>query len=128
MLVLLIMLVPTIKVSAETYTAKSDIVIDTKYYEFFKAKFGEDKYYKFFAYDCTRSNYSYTATCYYGIDKDYNYYKISYSGDKLVVSSGIDEDFSLNGSNYIEVKPSVESQLLIAFVFAFVFYVIRLMF
>ena len=71
MLVLSIMLVPTVK--ADTYTTKDDIVIDTKYYEFFKAKFGEDTGYKFFAYDCTRSNYSYTATCYYGIDKNNNY-------------------------------------------------------
>ena len=122
MLVLSIMLVPTVK--ADTYTTKDDIVIDTKYYEFFKAKFGEDTGYKFFAYDCTRSNYSYTATCYYGIDKNNNYYKISYVGDKLNVSTGVDENFVLNGTNYIEVKVSDYTVIKYVLVFSLVLYII----
>ena len=116
------MLVPTVK--ADTYTTKDDIVIDTKYYEFFKAKFGEDTEYKFFAYDCTRSNYSYTATCYYGIDKNNNYHKISYVGDKLNVSTGVDENFVLNGTNYIEVKVSDYTVIKYVLVFSLVLYII----
>lgn len=114
------MLVPTISVSADTYTTKDDIIIDTKYYEFFKAKFGEFATYKFFAYDCTRSNYSYNATCYYGIDSSNNYVKISYVGDKLNVSTGIDENFKLNGSNYIDIKISSATITCITIVFSLV--------
>lgn len=117
------MLVPTISVSADTYTTKDDIVIDTKYYDFFKAKFGEFTTYKFFAYDCTRTNYSYNATCYYGIDSSNNYVKISYVGDKLNVSTGIDENFKLNGSNYIDVHPTVSTITCIAIVFSIVLFV-----
>lgn len=119
MLVLLVILVPTVNVYADTYTTKDDIVIDTKYYEFFKSKFGEFTSYKFFAYNCTRSNYSYNTTCYYGIDSSNNYVKISYVDDSLNVSTGIDENFALNGSNYIDVKPSVNAVFCTAFVFAF---------
>lgn len=126
MLVLVTMFLPTVK--ADSYTTKDDIVIDTKYYDFFKAKFGEDKNYKFFAYDCTRSNYSYTATCYYGIDEDNTYYKISYVGDKLNVSTGVDENFVLNGNNYIDVKASYLSQILYGLVFFGVLYVILMIF
>lgn len=127
MLVLLIMLVPIVNVSADTYTTKDDIVIDTKYYEFFKAKFGEDKIYKFFAYDCTRSNYSYTSTCYYGIDNDNNYYKISYVGDKLNVSNGIDDNFVLNGDNYIEVSPSNDTLIVYGLCFILVLFIFFVM-
>lgn len=122
MLVLSIMLVPTVK--ADTYTTKDDIVIDTKYYEFFKAKFGEDTEYKFFAYDCIRGNYSYTATCYYGIDNNNNYYKISYVGDKLNVSTGVDENFVLNGTNYIEVGVSAYTTIEYALVFSLILYLL----
>lgn len=118
------MLVPTINVKADTYTTKDDIVIDTKYYEFFKAKFGEDTEYKFFAYDCTRSNYSYTSTCYFGIDKNNNYHKISYVGDKLNVSSGVDDNFVLNGTNYIEVKVDSSVVIKYALVFTLILYII----
>lgn len=121
------MLVPIIKVSADTYTTKDDIIIDTKYYEFFKAKFGEDTNYKFFAYDCTRSNYSYTATCYFGIDNKNNYYKISYVGDKLNVSTGIDDNFKLNGTNFIEVKVSELVVIKYILIFALVFVVMLMM-
>lgn len=128
MLVLVIMLVPTINVSADTYTAKDDIIIDTKYYEFFKAKFGEDNSYKFFAYECTRSNYSYSSTCYYGIDNDNKYYKISYVNDKLNVSTGIDDNFNLIGSNYIEVSPSFLSIICYTLIFFFVLYICLILF
>ena len=45
------------------------------YYDFFKSHFGEDKQYKFFAYDCVGSG-TYNRTCYYGIDNDFNYSEI----------------------------------------------------
>lgn len=128
MLVLLIMLVPTISVNADTYTTRDDIVIDTKYYEFFKGKFGEDTSYKFFAYECYRSNSSYSSTCYFGIDNDNNYYKISYNSENnLEITSGIDDNFVLNGTNYIEIQPSYNSVLTYVFCFILVLFVFMMM-
>lgn len=124
MLALLITLVPITNVNASTYTSKDNIVIDTKYYEFFKAQFGEDKSYKFFAYDCEYNNYN--RTCYYGIDKDNNYVDISYTSSSysdLIIKKGTDTNFSVTGSNIIEVKPSVNYQMLYAIVFFLVLYV-----
>lgn len=127
MLVLTIMLVPTIKVNATTYTSKDDIIISSNYYDFFKVNFGEDKSYKFFAYNCYGSS-SYQRTCYYGIDKDFNYVNIKYdTSNNLEIIKGTDTNFNVNGSNIIEVKPSNLSQLLYAITFIFIFFVIYIM-
>lgn len=126
-MVLIIILVPT--VNADEYTAKEDIIIDTKYYEFYKAQFGEDKNYKFFAYNCYYG--SYTRTCYYGIDNDYNYVKIDYvsSGTSYVtnISKGTDTSFNVSGVNIIEVKPSATYQLTYGLAFCLVLYVASLL-
>lgn len=127
MLVLIIILVPITSVSADTYTSKDDTIISSTYYDFFKSHFGEDKSYKFFAYNCYGSG-TYNRTCYYGIDKDFNYVKISYnSNNELQITKGIDENFSVNGSNIIEVKPSLFAQILWAITFIFIFYIIYIM-
>lgn len=127
MLVLITILVPTIKVSATSYVSKDDIVISSNYYDFFKANFGEDKSYKFFAYNCYNSS-SYQRTCYYGIDKDFNYVNIKYdSNNNLQIVKGIDTNFSVTGANIIEVKPNLLSQLLWAITFIFIFFVIYIM-
>lgn len=118
MSVLAIMLVPTTKASALTYTAKDNIIIDTKYYEFFKAQFGKDKSYKFFAYDCEYNNYN--RTCYYGIDKDFNYIDISYTSNSysdLIIKKGTDTNFSVSGVNVIEVQPDTNLTILYAITF-----------
>lgn len=40
-----------------------------------------------------------------GIDKDGNYIKISYNNNnELEITKGIDNNFSLNGDNYFEIK------------------------
>lgn len=126
-MVLIIILVPT--VNAQEYTAKEDIIIDTKYYEFFKAHFGEDKNYKFFAYDCYYGNYN--RTCYYGIDNEYNYVKIDYTNSSnsyvIDISNGTDTSFSVSGANIIEVKPSATYQLIYGLAFALVLFVVNLM-
>lgn len=128
MLVLIITLVPT--VNADTYTSKDDIIIDTKYYEFFKAHFGEDNYYKFFAYDCYYGTYN--RTCYYGIDKDNNFVKVDYTSSgnsySMKIEKGVDNDFSVTGTNVIEVKPSFISQLVYGFTFSFIVLLIYIMF
>ena len=128
MLVLTIILVPTVK--AETFTAKDDIIIDTKYYEFFKAQFGEDSKYKFFAYDCYYGNYN--RTCYYGIDSKNNYVKIDYKNNsssyQIHITIGVVENLTVNGVNVIEVGPTSISVIKYLLIFAFVLYIILLIF
>ena len=115
MLVLVITLVPIVK--AETYTAKNDIIIDTKYY-------------KFFAYDCAYSNYN--RTCYYGIDKKNNFVKIDYSNSgnsyQINITKGIDNNFKVNGTNVIEIKPSYISILTYGIAFLFIIWIVLILF
>ena len=130
MLVLVIILLPTIKVNASSYVAKNDIIIDTKYYDFFKNQFGDDNTYQFFAYNCSYGNS--IRTCYYGIDSNNNYVKIDYNYSdiynySLNISKGVDNDFSVTGDNIINVSPSKSSILVNCVVFIFVFYVIYIM-
>lgn len=130
MLVLLVILVPTTKVNAAAYTSKDDVIIDTKYYEFFKAQFGEDTSYKFFAYDCFYGTY--TRTCYYGINKDNNYVNVDYTSSgtnsySMIIKKGTDNNFSVTGTNVIEVSPSADYQLLYALTFFIVLFVSNIM-
>ena len=130
MLVLVIILLPITKANASSYVSKDDIIIDTKYYEFFNSQFGDDNSYQFFAYNC---NYgSSTRTCYYGIDINNNYVKIDYNytdiyNYSLNISKGVDNDFSVTGYNIINVSPSKSSMLIYCVVFTFVFYLIYIM-
>ena len=129
-LVLVIILLPTIKVNASSYVAKNDIIIDTKYYDFFKNQFGDDNTYQFFAFNCSYGNS--IRTCYYGIDSNNNYVKIDYNYSdiynySLNISKGVDNDFSVTGDNIIYVSPSKSSILVNCVVFIFVFYVIYIM-
>lgn len=130
MSVLVIILLPIIKVNASSYVAKNDIIIDLKYYGFFRTYFGEDNTYQFFAYDC---NYgSSNRTCYYGIDINNNYVKIDYKyidiyDYTLNISKGVDNDFSVTGDNVINISPSKTSMLIYCVVFIFVFYIIYIM-
>ena len=130
MLVLVIILLPITKVNASSYVAKNDIIIDLKYYEFFRTHFGEDNTYQFFAYNCSYGNS--TRTCYYGIDSNNNYVKIDYNYShiydySLNISKGVDNDFSVTGDNIIYISPSKTSMLTYCVVFFFVFYVIYIM-
>ena len=130
MLVSVIILLPTIKVNASSYVAKNDIIIDLKYYEFFRTHFGEDNTYQFFAYNCVYG--SSNRTCYYGIDVNNNYVKIDYKYTDsynyyLNISKGVDNDFSVTGDNIINISPSKTSMLVYCVVFIFVFYVIYIM-
>ena len=125
MLVLVIMLVPTIRVKADNYTAKDNIVFDTKYYEFFDHQFDKNTSYKFFAYDCLYSNYN--RTCYYGIDSNNNFVKISYNSDSyndLTITKGVDDSFSVTGTNIISVTPSSNTVILQVLVFSVTLFVI----
>lgn len=126
MLALTIMLVPTIKVKADTYTTKDSVVVSSQYYDFFESKFGEDKEYKFFPYNCSSGSNN-NRTCYYGIDKEFNYIKIYYNDSELDIETGIDENFQLIGNNVYHHKPSINTQLLYAICFIFIFYIVYIM-
>lgn len=130
MLVLVIILLPITNVNASSYVAKNDIIIDTKYYDFFNSQFGDDNSYQFFAYNCIYGNSS--RTCYFGIDSNNNYVKIDYNytdiyNYSLNISKGVDNDFSVTGDNIINVSPSKPSILVYCVVFIFVFYIIYIM-
>lgn len=130
MLVLVIILLPITNVYASSYVAKNDIIIDTKYYDFFNSQFGDDNSYQFFAYNCNYGD-SYK-TCYYGIDTKNNFVKVDYKYTdnyhySLNVSKGIDNDFSVTGDNIIYISPSKTSILVYCVVFVFVFYIIYIM-
>lgn len=130
MSVLVIILLPITNVNASSYVAKNDIIIDTKYYDFFKNQFGDDNTYQFFAYNCIYGNSN--KTCYYGIDINNNYVKIDYKyidiyDYTLNISKGVDNDFSVTGDNVINISPSKTSMLIYCVVFIFVFYIIYIM-
>lgn len=123
-----IILLPIIKVNAESFTVKENIVFDIKYYNFFEHQFDRNTSYRFFAYDCIYN--SYTRTCYYGIDSKNNYVKISYNSDNyndLIITKGVDENFSVTGTNIINITPSSDTVILQVLVFSFTLLVIMKM-
>ena len=98
---LVISLVIVSDVYAQSYTTNNTIM-STNYHDFFKTHFRGTKY-KYFPYDCNMQS-TYYRTCYYGIDSEGNYIKISYnSSSDLEVTKGVDSNFSLSGVNYFEV-------------------------
>lgn len=104
MSVLIITLVTTTSVKATSYTADNSVVISSQYHDYFNNYFNGSKSYLYFPYSCNYDNY--TRTCYYGIDSDYNYVKIYYSGSgsysySTIIEMGTDENFSVTGSNVI---------------------------
>lgn len=104
MLVLIVTLVLTIsEVQAQTYTANNEIVIGTQYHELFNNYFDGSKSYLYFPYTCRINNYD--RVCYLGIDSDGKFLKVEYvaSGNSYStrIVEGVDENFSVNGSNVI---------------------------
>lgn len=123
-MVLTIILVPTVK--AESYVAKEDVVIDTRYSNFFAEMFGEDTSYTYFPYDCSYSG-SYSRTCYYGIDSENNYYDIEYTSSGTNLKKGIDNNFSVTGNNVVVIQPKSTAVLKYGITFIFIFIVVYIM-
>ena len=123
-LVLTIILVPTVK--AESYVSKDDVVIDSRYSNYFSEVFGEDKEYTYFPYDCTFGS-SYSRTCYFGIDSKNNYYDIEYTSSGTNIKKGVDNNFSVTGNNVIVVQPESISVLKYGITFIFIFIVVYIM-
>lgn len=100
------MLVPTIS-KAQSYTAE-DAMLSSNVHDYFNNYFSGNKSYQYFGYACG------DRTCYYGIDSDFNYVNITYTSSSTgysydyLITTGVDEDFSVSGSNVFkkEIKDS----------------------
>lgn len=96
MLVLMVTLVPTIS-KAQSYTAE-DTLLSSNVHDYFNNYFSGNKSYQYFGYACG------DRTCYYGIDSDNNYVNITYTnttgyGYDYLISTGVDDNFSVSGSS-----------------------------
>lgn len=105
-LVLIIILVPITSVKAQSYTAE-DIMLSSNVHDYFNNYFSGHKSYQYFGYACGER------TCYYGIDSDFNYVNITYTNTSgysydYLISTGVDKNFSVTGSNVFkkEIKDS----------------------
>lgn len=122
MLVLLLIPIITIReVHATSYIASSDTIMSSNYHDFFLNYFGENIDFQYFSYDCG------DRTCYYGIDKDFNYVNITYDtttgyGYNTTIKTGIDENFSVTGdiifTHYGYSNAYIYYLLIFIFVFA----------
>ena len=129
MLVLIITLVITTSVSAEEYTASDDYTISSQYHDVFNNYFNDSKSYLYFSYDCYYGDT--LRHCYYGIDEENNYLKIDYqtSGYNYVVNytSGIDEEFSVNGINIYRHQVNVDYSILYLLCFSGVIILVNIL-
>lgn len=129
MLVLTITLVPTLSVSAKSYTADDNYIMSSNYHDFYRNYFGDSVSYQYFPYKCYFG--SSERECYFGIDKEGNYADITYKengyGYSQIVKYGVDESFSVSGKNIYKVDVSsgrITNQIL---VFVFLLFVVFLM-
>lgn len=103
MSVLTITLVTTTNVKATTYTADDSVIISSQMHDFFNNYFNGTKSFLYFPFSCSYNDYN--RTCYYGIDSENNYVKITYNGSgynyNQVIETGVDENFQVNGNNVI---------------------------
>lgn len=118
-MVLLTILVPTINAKAESYVADDSQVVSANIHETFKNYFSPLVSYQYFPYSCNYGSYS--RTCYYGIDENFNYLKIDYqSADNSYeqrFSTGTDTNFSVTGENVYKKSASLTYTLIITIVF-----------
>lgn len=111
MLVLIIMLVPTIS-KAQSYNAE-DILLSSNVHDYFNNYFSGNKSYQYFGYACG------DRTCYYGIDSDFNYVNITYTNASgysydYLITTGIDKNFSVTGSNVFKKEINDSRVILMA--------------
>lgn len=116
---LIIILVP-ITSCAKSYVADDSVIIEDNIHSFFNNYFSSTDIYEYFPYECNYSDYN--RTCYYGINQDNEYVDISYTyGDRFnydrVITTGIDENFSVTGNNVIKKGVSINYIILVVLVF-----------
>lgn len=127
MLVLIIILVPITKARATTYTADDSVVIQSNYHDLFNNYFSGKNSYLYFPYSCESSGYN--RTCYFGIDSENNYLKVDYVNNgynnyTTRITTGVDENFKVNGINVIRKEVNPDYVILVGIVFIFLFYLI----
>lgn len=115
MSVLAIMLVPTINAKAVSYRADDTAILSSQIHDYFNNYFSGNKSYQYFGYVCG------DRTCYYGIDSDYNYVNITYQNVSgysydYLISTGIDESFSVSGINIFKKEINNSRVILMALV------------
>lgn len=122
---LIIILVP-ITSYAQTYTSNDETIISSQYHELFNNYFDGSKSYLYFPYSCRVNNYD--RVCYMGIDSEGHFLKVEYVAHggsySIKVKEGVDEDFSVNGSNVIRKDVSNSEVIKYLLVFAFVLAII----
>lgn len=103
-MLVLMLIVTTTNVNAVKYEADDNYSMPSQYHYIFNNYFDDSTSYKYFSYKCTVNGRK--RNCYYGIDNNNNYLKISYVeiDNNYVVNyeKGIDEDFEVIGSNVFE--------------------------
>lgn len=127
---LIITLVPMVS-HAQSYVTNDNVVISSQYHDLFNNYFLGDKSYQYFPYECDSGSYS--RTCYYGIDSDFNYLNVTYTRNganyETFIEKGIDENFSVSGNNIIFKPVSYNYVILysIAFIIGFgvIFFLIK---
>lgn len=125
-MLVLIIISPTI-CNAQSYTTNNTLISE-QVYETFYNYFGPTKSYKYFSYNCTYG--STVRNCYYAIDTDNNYFNIYYVQDgysySQIIQTGVDNNFSLSGSNYYEKSPDINYIILVGGGFIFCIYIFNL--
>lgn len=125
MSVLLIITLVTVNVSAVNYTAE-DTVINSNIHDYFNNYFNDNVSYQYFAYECG------DRTCYYGIDSNNNYVNITYNNTSgysynYVITSGVDDNFSVTGTSIFKHEVSNDRVLLIVVISVVTFCIFWLM-
>lgn len=114
-MVLAIILVPTVS-HAQSYTA-SNTILGSNIHDYFNNYFNGSNSYQYFAYACG------DRTCYYGIDSENNYVNITYETSSsgysynYVISTGVDNNFSVSGANVF--KKEINDSKVILWALAF---------
>lgn len=117
-MVLATILVPITSVHAVSYVAE-DTLLNSNVHDYFNNYFNGSKSYQYFGYACG------DRTCYYGIDSDNNYVNITYTNTSgysydYLITTGVDNNFSVSGSNVFkkDINDSRVILMSLAFIFA----------
>lgn len=125
-MVLITILVPTISVKAVSYTSDDSVLIGSNIHDYFNNYFGENTSYKYFPYVCG------DRTCYYGINSKNEYVKITYTSTSgysydYDITTGIDENFSVTGTNVFTKEVGNSRILIVSLAFIFTFLIVLLL-
>lgn len=123
------MIVP-ITSNATSYTADNSVIISSDIHDLYNNYFKKSDTYLYFPYSCYYDSY-YSRTCYFGINQNNEYLKVDYvtSGNSYTrrITTGTDDNFSVNGNNVIRKEVSIDYVLVVAIGFIFVIKIVNLL-